>query len=97
MPLATQFDGDAVQDISWPSLRSSGGGLYKKAIEGGRRSLPHRGHQAAEVAPVLDKGFEDGAVHVAIHRRRYSVMPRINTERVRKLAYGSVVVRFHPC
>ncbi len=77
---------------------SSGGEPYiKKAIEGGRRSLPHRGHETAEVAPVLDKGFEDGAVHVAIHRRRYSVMPWISTERVRKLAYGSVVVRLHPC
>ncbi len=42
---------------------SSGGDLNKKTIEGGRRSLPHRGHEAAEVAPALDKGFEDGAVH----------------------------------
>ena len=30
------------------------------------------------VASVLDKEFEGGAAHVAIHRRRYSVMPRIN-------------------
>ena len=58
-----QVDGDAVQDISWPSLRSSGGGLYNEGFECGRRSLPHRGHETAEVAPVLDKGFEDGAVH----------------------------------
>ena len=42
-----------------------------------------------DVAPVLDKGFEDGAVHVAMHGRRCSVMPRINTERVRKLADSS--------
>ena len=42
---------------------SSGGGLKIKEIEGGRHSLPHRGHEAAEVASVLDKGFEDGAVH----------------------------------
>ena len=35
----------------------------KEGIECGRHSLPHRGHEAAEVAPVLDKGFEDGAVH----------------------------------
>ncbi len=62
MLLAVQVDDDAVQDISWPGLRSSGGGLYNEAIEGGRRSLSRRGHQAAEVAPVLDKGFEDGAV-----------------------------------
>ena len=62
--LVIQLDGDAVQDISWPGLRSSGGGLkIKEQIEGGRHSLPHRGHQAAEVASVLDKGFEDGAVH----------------------------------
>ncbi len=63
MLLAVPVDGDAVQEISWPGLRSSGGGLKINEIEGGRRSLPHRGHQAAEVAPVLDKGFEDGAVH----------------------------------
>ncbi len=44
--------------------------INKEAIESGRHSPPHRGHEAAEVAPVLDKGFEDGAVHVAIHRRR---------------------------
>ncbi len=97
MLLAMQLDGDAVQDISSPGLRSSGGGLYNEGFEGGRRSPPRRGHEAAEVAPVLDKGFEDGAAHVAIHRLRYSVMPRINTERVRTLAYGSVVVRLHPC
>ena len=42
---------------------SSGGGLKIKEIERGRHSLPHRGHEAAEVASVLDKGFEDGAVH----------------------------------
>jgi hypothetical protein len=42
---------------------SSGGDLNKRTIEGGRRSLPRRGHETAEVAPVLDKGFEDGAVH----------------------------------
>ena len=36
-----------------------------------------------------------GAVRVAIHRRRCSVMLRINTERVRKLVYGSVVARLH--
>ncbi len=35
----------------------------KEGFEGGRRSLPHRGLETAEVAPVLDKGFEDGAVH----------------------------------
>ncbi len=59
-----QLDGDAVQDISWPGLQSSSGDLYiKKAIEGGRRSLPRRDHETAEVAPVLDKGFDDGAVH----------------------------------
>ncbi len=46
---------------------------------------------------VLDKRLEDEAAHVAIHRRWHSVMPRINTERVRKLADGSVVVRLHPC
>ena len=57
------FGGNAVQDISWPGLQSSGGGLKIKEIEGGRHSLPHRGHEAAEVASVLDKGFEDGAVH----------------------------------
>ena len=57
---------------------SSGGAYIKEGFECGRHSLPHRGHEAAEVAPVLDKGFEDGAVH--------SVMPRINTERVRMLA-----------
>ena len=66
-----QLDGDAVQDISWRSLQSSSGDLYiRKAIEGGRRCLPSRGRETAEVAPVLDKGFEDGAAHVAIHRRR---------------------------
>ncbi len=97
VPLAVQVDGDAVQDISWPSLQAPVEANIKKAIEGGRRSPPSRGHEAAEVAPLLDKGFEDGAAHVAIHRRRYSVMPRINTGRVRKLAYGSVVVRLHPC
>ena len=43
-----QLDRDAVQDISWPGLRSSGGGLKIKEIEGGRHSLPHRGHEAAE-------------------------------------------------
>ncbi len=37
--------------------------LYNEAFECGRRSLPHRGHEAAEVASVLDKGFQDGAVH----------------------------------
>ena len=58
-----KVDGDAAQDTSWPSLRSSGGGLKIKEIEGGRRSLPHRGHEAAEVASVLDQGFEDGAIH----------------------------------
>ena len=42
---------------------SSGGGLKIKEIEGGRHSLPHRGLETAQVAPVLDKGFEDGAVH----------------------------------
>ncbi len=62
--LAVQVDGDGVQDISWPGLQSSSGDLdIKKAIEGGRRSLPRCGHETAEVAPVLDKGFEDGAVH----------------------------------
>ena len=61
--LAMQLDGDTVQDLSWPGLRSSGGDLKIKEIEGGRRSPPHRGHQAAAVAPVLDKGFEHGAVH----------------------------------
>ena len=35
----------------------------KEGIEGGRHSLPHRCHEAAEVASVLDKGFEGGAVH----------------------------------
>ena len=35
----------------------------KEEFEGRRHSLPHRGHQAAEVVPVLDQGFEDGAVH----------------------------------
>ena len=34
-----------------------------EGFECGRHSLPHRGHEAAEVAPVLDKGFEDGAAH----------------------------------
>jgi hypothetical protein len=43
--------------------KSSDGGLYNEKFEGGRRSRPHRGHHAAEVASVLDKGFEDGAVH----------------------------------
>ena len=42
---------------------SSGGGLKIKEIEGECHSLPHRGHQTAEVAPVLGQGFEDGAVH----------------------------------
>ena len=44
----TQLDGDAVQDISWPGLRSSGGGLKIKEIEGGRHSLPHRGREITE-------------------------------------------------
>ncbi len=61
--LTVQFDGHAVQDISWRGLRSSGGGLYNEGFEGGRRNPPRRGHETAEVAPVLDKGFEDGAVH----------------------------------
>ncbi len=43
--------------------KSSGGGLYNERSKGGRRSLPHRGLETAEVASVLDKGFEDGAVH----------------------------------
>ncbi len=87
-----QLDGNTVQDISWPGLQAPVEAYMKEGSECGRHSLPHRGHEAAEVAPVLDKGFEDGAAHAAIHRRRYSVMPRIYTERVRKLAYGSVVV-----
>ncbi len=33
------------------------------------------------MAPVLDKGFEDGTAHVAIHSNAAD-----NTERVRKLA-----------
>lgn len=44
-----QLDGDAVQDISWPSLQAPVEAyILKKAIEGGRHSLPHRGHQAVE-------------------------------------------------
>ena len=47
--LAVQVDGDAVQDISWRGLRSSGGGLkIKEQIEGGRSFLPHRGLETAE-------------------------------------------------
>ena len=36
----------------------------KKAIEGGRHSLPHRGHETAEVAPALDNWFEDRTAKV---------------------------------
>ncbi len=63
MPLAIQVDGDAVQDISWRGLQAPLEAYIKEGFECGRRSLPHRGHKTAEVAPVLDKGFEDGAVH----------------------------------
>jgi hypothetical protein len=62
--LGVQVDGDAVQDIPWRSLQAPVETYIKKGIEGGRRSPPRRGHETAEVAPVLDKGFEDGAVHV---------------------------------
>ncbi len=58
-----QLDGDAIQDISWPGLQAPGEAYNKEGFEGGRRSLPHRGLETAEVAPVLNKGFEDGAVH----------------------------------
>ncbi len=61
--LVAQLDGDAVQDISWPGLQAPVEAYIKEGFEGGRHSLPHRGHEAAEVASVLDKGFEDGAVH----------------------------------
>ena len=47
---------DGASKLRWRSI-------IKEAIEGGRHTLPHRGHEAAEVAPVLHKGFEDGAVH----------------------------------
>ncbi len=63
MLLPLQVDGDAVQDISSPGLQAPVEAYIKEGVECGRRTLPHRGHQAAEVAPVLDKGFEDGAVH----------------------------------
>jgi len=44
----------------WPdSLRAN----REQGFEGGRNSLPHRGREAAKVAPLLDKGFKDGAVH----------------------------------
>ncbi len=44
-----QVDGDAVQDISWPSLQKlRWRPMIKKGIECGRHSPPHRGHEAAE-------------------------------------------------
>ncbi len=44
-----QLDGDAIQDIFWRGLQTAPAETYiKKAIECGRHSLPHRGHEAAE-------------------------------------------------
>ncbi len=63
MLLAVQVDGDSPRHILTGSPTAPVETLIDRTIEGGRRSLPHRGHEAAEVAPVLDKGFEDGAVH----------------------------------
>ena len=79
--LAMQIDGDAVQDISWPGLQAPVEAYKRKQLRAGAAALPSRGHESAEVAPVLGKGFEDGAVHVDKHGRRYSVMPRMNTTR----------------
>ncbi len=61
--LAVQVDGDSPRHILTGSPTAPVETYIKKAIERGRHSLPDRGHEAAEVAPVLDKGFEDGAVH----------------------------------
>ncbi len=61
--LAMQVDDDSPRHILAGSPTAPVETYIRKGIEGGRRSLPHRGHEAAEVAPVLDKGFEDGAVH----------------------------------
>ncbi len=46
--LAVQLDGDTVQDISSPGLQAPGEAYIKEGFECRRRSLPHRGHEAAE-------------------------------------------------
>ncbi len=58
-----QLDVDSPRHILTGSPQAPVETYIKETIEGGRRSLPNRGHETAEVAPVLDKGFEDGAVH----------------------------------
>ncbi len=43
-----RLGGDAVQDISWPGLQAPVEAYNKEGFEGGRHSLPHRGHETAE-------------------------------------------------
>ncbi len=90
-----QLDGDAVQDISWRGLQAPVETYKKKELRAG----------AAAYLTVVVRSRSGAGSRQRIRRRGspccYTkaavLMPRINTERVRKLADSSVVVHLHPC